>query len=261
VKAVILAGGRGQRMLPHTSVLPKPLMPIGDRSVLEIVIEQLSRSGLTDITLSVGYLSHLIRAVLEGGERTPGVTFQFVQEPFPLGTVGPLRLIEDLGETFLATNGDVLTSLDIGDLIDHHERSGNIVTIATHHRVEKIDFGILKLTGQSDDGPLAQVVGYDEKPELSLNVSMGVYVIERRALEWVPDGYFDFPDLVHALLEAGEQVGAYVFDGYWLDIGRHDDFEQAVLDWTHSKAAELHPVPEIENGDALVADLDPLRNS
>jgi NDP-sugar pyrophosphorylase family protein len=253
VRAVVLAGGHGRRMLPYTSVLPKPLMPLGGRSVLEILIEQLYRSGFTDITLSVGYLSHLIRAVLEGGGRTPPVNIEFVQEEEPLGTAGPLRLVEDLGETFLAMNGDLVTSLDVGELVDHHRRAGNTLTIAAHRRIEKIDFGILSLDGAAEpDDPVRRVIAYEEKPEFPLNVSMGVYVIERRALDWIPEGYFDFPDLVLALLSADETVGAYMYDGYWLDIGRYDDYEQAVADWTQNGGG----VPLEEQ--SLEAQLDPL---
>ena len=256
MKAVILAGGRGRRMLPYTSVLPKPLMPLGDRSVLEILIEQLYRSGFTDITLSVGYLSHLIRAVLEGGGRTPPVTIEFVQEEEALGTAGPLRLIEDLGDTFLAMNGDLVTSLDVGHLVEHHRRAGNMVTIAAHRRVEKIDFGILSLDGGSElADPVRRVVAYEEKPEFPLNVSMGIYVLEHGALEWIPDGYFDFPDLVLALLDAGETVGAYMYDGYWLDIGRYDDYEQAVADWMRNGGGALL------DEESLEAQLDPLQRA
>jgi NDP-mannose synthase len=256
VRAVILAGGHGRRMLPYTSVLPKPLMPLGGRSVLEILIEQLYRSGFTDITLSVGYLSHLIRAVLEGGGRTPPVNIEFVQEEEPLGTAGPLRLVEDLGDTFLALNGDLVTSLDVGELVEHHRRAGNTVTIAAHRRIEKIDFGILSLDGAAEpDDPVRRVVAYEEKPEFPLNVSMGVYVIERRALDWIPEGYFDFPDLVLALLSAGEAVGAYMYDGYWLDIGRYDDYEQAVADWTQNGGGAL------SEEESLEAQLDPLHRA
>jgi NDP-sugar pyrophosphorylase family protein len=249
VKAVILAGGRGRRMLPYTSILPKPLMPIGDHSVLEIVLQQLRASGFDDVVLSVGHLSHLIRAVLENGARPEGMSISYVQENEPLGTAGPLRLIDDLSDTFLAMNGDVLTTLDLRRLVDAHRRSGNLITIATHERIETIDFGVLRVQEAENGTEIRRVATYDEKPELTLNVSMGIYVIERAALEYIPEGYFDFPDLVLALLGAGATVGAYMYDGYWLDIGRHDDYERAVAEW--ARVATSEPGHE-----ELVVDLD-----
>jgi NDP-sugar pyrophosphorylase family protein len=229
VRAVVLAGGRGRRLAPYTSVLPKPLMPIGERSILEIVVQQLADHGFREITFSVGYLSHLIRAVFDhGGHR--GVTIQYVYEDEPLGTAGPLRLIGDLDDTFIVMNGDVLTTLDYHDFVLHHRQSGNLLTIATHRRVVKIDYGVL-YTGSDDRAGLVEA--FEEKPEIATEVSMGIYVFEPRALGFIPEAsYFDFPDLVQELLAAGERVGAYQFDGVWYDIGRHDDYEQAVAHWT-----------------------------
>jgi NDP-mannose synthase len=226
MKAVVLAGGRGRRLSPYTSVLPKPLMPLGERSVLEILLEHLKQYGFSDITLCVGYLSYLIRAVFDN-ERVPGVKLDFVHEQERLGTAGPLRLVPDLTESFLVMNGDVLTSLDLRALAEHHRRSGNVVTIAAQHRMEKVDFGILTLDNRS-----SRVVHYEEKPEFEFRVSMGIYVMERRVLDWIPEGYFDFPDLVVKLLKGGERVGVYMHQGYWCDIGRYDDYERAVADWS-----------------------------
>jgi NDP-mannose synthase len=229
MKAVVLAGGRGTRLSPYTSVLPKPLMPLGERSVLEILLEHLRQYGFRDVTLCVGYLSHLIRAVFDNG-RVPGVKLDFVHEQERLGTAGPLRLVPDLTDSFLAMNGDVLTSLDLRALADHHRRSGNLVTIAAQHRMEKVDFGILNIDNRS-----ARVVGYEEKPEFELRVSMGIYVMQREVLDWIPPGYFDFPDLVVKLVNGGEPVGVYMHQGYWCDIGRHDDYERAVADWSRRR--------------------------
>jgi NDP-sugar pyrophosphorylase family protein len=231
-KAVILAGGRGTRLAPYTSILPKPLMPIGDRSILEVVVEQLADYGLTDITFSVGYLSHLIRAVFEHA-RDPRASIRYVQEEAALGTAGPLRLIDGLDDSFVVMNGDVLTTLDFGDLIRSHKQRGNLVTIATHERTVKINYGVLYV---DPDDPAAQLVqAYEEKPEIASTVSMGIYVLEPRALDFLPpDGYFDFPDLVQALLAVGEPVGTYAHPGLWFDIGRQDDYEQAVAVWTKS---------------------------
>lgn len=227
-RVVILAGGRGRRLEPYTSVLPKPLMPIGNRSILEILVNRLADSGFTQVTLCVGYLSHLIRAVFDNGP-AERVSVTYVQEPEPLGTAAPLRLVPDLRSTFLAMNGDLLTTLDYAELLDHHHASDNVLTIATHERRLASDYGVLRFD-RSDDA--FRVYEYDEKPELSLDVSMGIYVLEPRALDFIPEGRsFDIPDLVQALLAAGEPIGAFPFDGLWLDIGRHEDYERAVELW------------------------------
>lgn len=226
-RAVVLAGGRGTRLAPYTSVLPKPLMPVGERAILELVVDQLELCGITDITFCVGYLSHLIRAVFDN--RANGhVTISYVHEQQALGTAGPLRLVEGLDDTFLVMNGDVLTSLDYEELIQYHREQGNALTIATHDRSIKIDYGVLSLTS---NGAGARIVGYKEKPELSSTVSMGIYVLEPSVLDCIPDAHFDIPDLVHELLRRGEQLGAYRSDGLWFDIGRKEDYEEAVSAW------------------------------
>jgi NDP-sugar pyrophosphorylase family protein len=230
-KVAILAGGRGRRLAPYTSVLPKPLMPVGDRSILETVVRQLADQGFQDITLCVGYLSHLIRAVSDHFD-TNGARITLVHEREALGTAAPLRLIEGLDDTFIAMNGDILTTLEIPDIVRHHKECGNVLTIATVQRVVKIDYGVLHVTGREDDWPRRDVIAFEEKPEIVSTVSMGIYVLEPRALDYIPPGeHFDFPELVQALLDAKEQVGAYQFDGLWFDIGRRDDYEQAVNAW------------------------------
>lgn len=229
VKAVVLAGGRGTRLAPYTSVLPKPLMPVGERAILEVVVEQLADAGVKDITLCVGHLSHLIRAVFENGARREGLRIAYAHESVPLGTAGPLASIEGLDHTFLSMNGDVLTTLDYADLVRHHTVSENVLTIATHRRTTRIDYGILS-TEKTAHGD--RVVEYREKPEFPMMVSMGIYVLEPEALGYIPaDEHFDFPDLVHALLAAGEPVGSYEYEGVWFDIGRREDYEQAVAAW------------------------------
>jgi NDP-mannose synthase len=241
-RVVILAGGRGRRLEPYTSVLPKPLMPIGNRSILEILVNQLADAGFRNLTFCVGYLSHLIRAVFDNG---PGerVRITWAKESEPLGTAGPLRLVGGLDDTFLAMNGDLLTTLDYGALLDHHRESGNVLTIATHRRRVQSDYGVLHL----GDGTDAQrVFAYQEKPEMVWNVSMGIYVLEPSALSFIPEsGPFDFPELVQALLGAELPVGAYVHDGLWLDIGRHEDYENAVELWAHgTRLAEAETLSE-----------------
>ena len=226
VRAIILAGGRGRRLEPYTSVLPKPLMPVGDRAIVEIIVDRLVASGVTDITLCVGYLAHLIEAVFHGRPRTARV--EYVHEDAPLGTAGPLRLVEGLTGTFLVMNGDLLTDLDFRALVSLHRSAGNVVTIATHERQHVVDYGVLHV----EPGESPRLVRYEEKPESSLTVSMGVYVMEPEVLQYVPEeGYFDFPDLIEVLLRNGIRVGTFPFKGFWLDIGRRDDYEQALARW------------------------------
>jgi NDP-sugar pyrophosphorylase family protein len=245
-RAVILAGGRGARLAPYTSVLPKPLMPVGDRAILEIVVAQLATCGISKISFCVGYLSHLIRAVfenraLENGARA--VEIEYVQEYEALGTAAPLRLVGDLDHTFIAMNGDVLTDLDYRDLVAHHRASGNVLTIATFERAIKIDYGILHFdVGQ-------RVRSFEEKPEIVSSVSMGIYVMEPTVLDFIPpEKYFDFPDLVFALLDADQQVGAYRYRGLWFDIGRPDDYHAAAAAWAangngNGNGKHAHSVP------------------
>lgn len=229
-RVVIFAGGRGRRLEPYTSILPKPLMPIGNRSILEIVVSQLADAGFRKLTFSVGYLAHLIRAVFENGPGR-GVDITWVTEDEPLGTAAPLRLIPRLDSTFLAMNGDLLTTLDLGAFLEHHREAGDVLTIATHRRRVTVDYGVLRIN-EADQ----RVVGFDEKPEFTWDVSMGIYAIEPHALSLIPpDGPFDFPQLVEALLDQGYPVGSFAHEGLWLDIGRHEDYQRAVDLWSDSE--------------------------
>jgi NDP-sugar pyrophosphorylase family protein len=228
-RTVILAGGKGSRLGPYTTVLPKPLLPVGDQAILDIVVGQLSDLGFTDLTLAVGYLAHLVRAVMGDGSKH-GVRISYHEEEEPLGTIGPLGTMEGLDETFLVMNGDVLTALNFAELLDIHRRSGNLLTIASHRRVVRTDYGVLHV--EEDGEGLARVSGFEEKPEIPYVVSMGVYVLEPPALEYIEAGeYLDLPDLVLRLLDANEPVGSYLYDGYWLDVGRHEDYEKAIVEF------------------------------
>lgn len=220
-RAVVLAGGKGQRLLPYTTVLPKPLLPVGDRPILHRVLESLGAAGFHEITISVGHLAELIMLFFGDGHRF-GLNLTYAIEDQPLGTIGPLAFIDNLGENFLVMNGDVLTDLPIADLWDEHLSSGAILTIATHAREVKIDFGVLERT---DD---KRITAFREKPTIPYEVSMGVYILNRRCLDFVPKGeYFGFDHLVLALLAAGENVRAYPYRGKWLDLGRPDDYGAA----------------------------------
>jgi NDP-sugar pyrophosphorylase family protein len=228
-RAVILAGGRGSRLSPYTTVLPKPLLPVGDRAILDVVVHQLRDFGFRDITLAVGHLAHLVRAVMGDGSRLD-VSIDYHEEKEPLGTVGPLASIEGLDESFLVMNGDVLTALDYSALLEVHRETGNALTIASHRRVVRTDYGVLHLDGRNGD--MARVSGFEEKPEIPYIVSMGVYSLEPRALHYLDEGeYLDLPELVLRLLDAGERVGSFLYDGYWLDIGRHEDYEKAIVEF------------------------------
>lgn len=233
MKCVVLAGGKGARLRPYTHIFPKPLMPVGDLPVLEILIRQMQACGIRQVILTVGHLSELIRTFFGDGQRL-GVEISYAYEECPLGTAGPLSLIGGLTETFLVTNGDILTDLDLNALVDFHHDSRAAATIAMHTRQVHIDLGVIQLNGGSE------ITDYIEKPTLSYNVSMGIYVFEPAVLACIPKGrYFDFPDLVKALLAAGHKVAGYAFDGYWQDLGRPDDYEQAIADYLADRARFL----------------------
>ncbi|MBC8264036.1 MAG: NTP transferase domain-containing protein [Anaerolineales bacterium] len=237
MKAVILAGGRGTRLIPYTTILPKPLMPIGDRPILDIVIQQLRHHGFSDITLAVGYLAELLMAYFGKGERF-GVKITYSREEKPLGTAGPLSLIPDLTDRFLLMNGDVLTALNYSDMLIHHQASGSISTVAVYPRDVKIDLGVVEYDGQ------CRLTSYTEKPTHHYRVSMGIYVFEPRVLDFIhPNERLDLPDLMKRLMAAGETVNCYPYDGYWLDIGRPDDYQHAVADF-EQLADELLPGKE-----------------
>ena len=222
MKAVILAGGKGTRLKPYTTVFPKPLMPIGDKPILEIVVQQLKSHGFNEMIMAVGHLAELIMTFFNDGSKY-GIKIKYTREDQPLGTAGPLALMKDeLNETFLMTNGDVLTTLNFSELVNYHKRNGTIATIALKKRDVKIDFGVVELDDSNS------IVGYSEKPKIDHLVSMGVYIFEPRVLEYIkPTEYLDFPDLIKRLISNGEIVKGYVYDGYWLDIGRPDDYEKA----------------------------------
>ena len=229
MKAIVLAGGRGTRLAPYTSILPKPLMPIGDMPILEVMLMQMKRAGVDDVILTVGHLASLLRAYFGYGEQW-NMDIHYSYEKEPLGTAGPISLVKGLDHTFLVTNGDVLTTLDLKELIGFHQKEGSIATIAVHRRQVRIDLGVVL---SNDDHT---ITGYIEKPTYDYTVSMGIYVFEPRVLEYIPTGqYLDFPNLVLKLLAAGEKVVAYPFDGYWMDLGRPDDYQKANEDFSNMK--------------------------
>jgi NDP-sugar pyrophosphorylase family protein len=224
--AVILAGGRGTRLRPYTTTIPKPLVPIGDESaILEIVLRQLAHDGIRRITMAIGHLGELIRAYVGTGDQW-GIEVDYAPELVPLGTMGPVVTILDrLPERFLVLNGDILTDLRFDDLLAHHNASSAPLTIATCRRVVDVDFGVLQVER-------GRVVGFQEKPRLEYPVSMGVYALTRETLAGYPRGEpLGFDQLVLDLLAAGTNPASFTFDGYWLDIGRPEDYDRANLEF------------------------------
>jgi NDP-mannose synthase len=230
-RAVILAGGMGTRLRPYTAVLPKPLVPVADRPILELVIRQLARHGFTHVELSVGHLGGLIKAYLDHFELPDGVQLRYWWEDEPLGTAGALRQIEGLDEgPFLAMNGDVLTTLDFDQLMRFHAGNDAGLTIATHRQNVDVALGVI----ESEDGFVTE---YVEKPTVRFDVSMGIYAYDPDVLELIPERRFDFPDVVHALIAAERKVAVYTGPGVWFDIGTVGEHERAV--------AELEAHPEL----------------
>ena len=224
--AVILAGGRGVRLRPYTTAFPKPLVPIGDEfAIIEIVLRQLRTAGFTSVTIAIGHLGQLIRAYCDDGSQW-GLDITYWPEDEPLGTMGPVvSNLDDLPDDFIVMNGDVLTDLDYEALLDHHIACGAPLTVATYQRKVKIDFGTLS----TEDG---RIVSFVEKPELFYGVSMGVYAMTRKTLTPYPRNVpFGLDELVLDLLARGEEPAAYEFGGYWLDIGRPDDYDTANEEW------------------------------
>ncbi|WP_449244844.1 sugar phosphate nucleotidyltransferase [Desulfobacca acetoxidans] len=236
MKAVILAGGKGTRLRPYTTILPKPLMPLGEMPILEIILRQLAQTPFRDIVLTVGYLYHLIKAyfdhkIIEGLNE-----ISYVLEEEPLGTAGPIKQVPALDSTFLVMNGDVLTTLDFEQFLQFHRANGAMATVAMYSREVKIDFGVLKIGADSE------IVDYTEKPQLDLYVSMGIYLFEPVVLKYIkPMERLDLPDLIKRLLANGEKVQGYSSPCYWLDIGRPDDYRRSLDEFDQLRAQILKP--------------------
>ncbi len=221
MRVIIMAGGAGRRLLPYTSVLPKPLMPVGERPILDIVLRQLKRYGFKRITISVGHLAELIMAFFAKGERW-GLDIDYAIEDEPLGTMGPLSQIEGLTEPFIVMNGDLLTDINYRNVYDFHCKNGAALTVATYEKSVDISLGVLDV----DQG--SRVIGFREKPTLMFTVSMGIYVLSPSLLEMVPKHkHFGFDDLMYAMLAAKKPIQSYRHGGLWLDIGRREDYDNA----------------------------------
>ncbi len=220
--AVILAGGKGVRLRPYTTRIPKPLVPIGDEhSILEIVLSQLARCGFSRATLAIGHFGHLIRSYIGDGSRW-GLEVDYTEpEEVPLGTIGPvLRILDRLPEQFLIMNGDVLTDIDFSDLMRQHREWGAPLTVATYERQVRIDYGVLTTKDRN-------VVDFVEKPTIDYQVSMGVYACSKHALtRYTPGLPFGFDELVLDMLARDTPPQDYAYKGYWFDIGHPDDYDR-----------------------------------
>lgn len=220
--AVILAGGRGTRLRPYTTTIPKPLVPVGERAILEIVLGQLRVAGVREVRLAVSHMAGLIMAFCGNGEKF-GLHIDYAVEEQPLGTVGPLAQMADLPENFLVMNGDILTDLDYAELYRSHVDRGAALTLSTYRRRETIDFGVLEL-----DLERRRIVGFREKPIYEFDVSMGIYVFHRDVVRRVPrDRPYGLDELVLDMLARGERIHAEPFEGSWLDLGRPTDYDRA----------------------------------
>ena len=242
-RAVIMAGGMGRRLYPYTAVLPKPLVPIGDRPILELLIMQLRSAGITHVTLATGHMAELVMAFFGSGEKY-GIEIDYSLEQQPLGTVGPLGIIPGLDETFLVMNGDVLTDIDFTELVEHHVRSKALVTVATHRKSVKLSLGVI------DTDLMGHVVGFREKPEFSVDVSMGIYVYEPEIVERIPAGEAKgFDELMDQLLRERTTVATYPFEGVWFDIGIPEDYGRAIEFYEENRSRfEVGP---LGNGDRI----------
>lgn len=224
MEAVILAGGKGSRLMPHTAETPKPMVPIGDRPIIEILLGRFRKAGVTKAHIAVNHLAEQIEAHLGDGSRL-GLEVVYSREDRPLSTVGPIKLMAKLPENFIVANGDILTDLNVKALFDSHVKGGAELTVATCHRHDRIDYGVL------DTDEHNTVTGFTEKPSYSFRVSMGIYVFSKSILDVVPEGKpFGFDELVLELLRQKRKVMSYPYTGYWRDIGRPEDYAQVQED-------------------------------
>jgi NDP-sugar pyrophosphorylase family protein len=223
MRAVILAGGLGMRLRPYTTILPKPLVPVGERPILEHILRRLHACGVREVDLCVGHLGELIQVYFSQATALPeDLELRWHWEQEPLGTAGALRLVPGLSGTFIAMNGDILTTLDYRELVTFHEREGAALTVATHAKSIQIDLGVIETDGN-------RIVGYREKPSLAYEVSMGIYAYDERALAYLPDsGQFQFPELVQRLVDASEKVATFRSEAEWFDIGTAEEHQRAV---------------------------------
>ncbi len=232
-RAVLLAGGKGTRLRPYTVVLPKPLMPLDDYPILEVVIRQLIRYGFTHLTIAINYQAELIQAFFGHGEKW-NIKIDYSLEEKPLSTMGPLKLIKDLPENFLVMNGDVLTDLDFEEFYKHHIDNDHWFTTSAFQREERSEFGVLEV----DDSN--RLTGFKEKPSILLDVSMGIYMVNRKVMDMIPENtFYGYDDLMKDMIKSGNPAHIRRHKGYWLDIGRVDDYARAIEEFPAIKSKFL----------------------
>ena len=220
-RAIILAGGKGTRLKPYTISLPKPLVPIGETPILEIIIKQLIQHEFDHITITINHMADIIKAFFGDGSKW-NVKIDYSLEDKPLSTMGPLKLIKNLPDNFLIMNGDVLTNLNFYDFYEWHINKKNRFTISSYLRTHKNDYGVLEIDN------LNKLTGFHEKPITNFKVSMGVYIANKEILNYIPENMsYGFDDLMIELIKRKKNVNVKHFDGYWLDVGRPDDYEKA----------------------------------
>ncbi len=221
MRAAVLAGGLGTRLRPYTTVLPKPLVPVGDRPMLELIFEWLAASGVTAVDVCLGHLGALIQTYFsQTGSIPAGLEVSWRWEPEPLGTAGALRIVPDVGETLLVVNGDIVTDLDLRPMVAFHRARNAALTIATRASEVATELGVV----EHADGIVS---GYLEKPVLTYSASMGIYLYEPEVLAALPEGPCQFPELVVSLLASGQRVAAYASQAEWLHIGTLDQHSEA----------------------------------
>lgn len=225
-RAVILAGGLGTRLRPYTVVLPKPLMPIGDYPILEVIIKQLVKHGFDHVTLAVNHQAELFRAFFSDGSKW-NLKIDYSLEDRPLSTMGPVKLIKDLPDDFLVMNGDILTDLNYSEFYERHVKQKNLFSISSYNREHKIDYGVLEIDKNNC------LINFSEKPIKDYMVSMGIYMINKKVLDDIPvDTPYGFDNLMIDLIKKKTPARVFPFEGYWLDIGRPSDYETATEDFS-----------------------------
>jgi NDP-sugar pyrophosphorylase family protein len=223
MKAIVMAGGKGSRLHPYSALFPKPLMPVGEMPVLELLLRQLKQAGVEEAFLAVNHLRHLIEAFFGDGSRM-GLRLRYTVEDKPLGTAGPIgAVLDQLGKQFVMTNGDLLTTLDISTMIRFHREHEADATMGVYPREVKIEFGLVDVDSQM------RLLDYREKPSYRHLVSMGIYVLNAAAVRGYiePNTHLDMPDLLQKLVRAGREVRCFQAECFWLDIGSPQDFARA----------------------------------
>ncbi len=228
-QAVILCGGKGTRLRPYTVVLPKPLMPIGEFPILEVIIRQLKENGFSDLIFAVNHQAELIKAFFGKGEKW-GINISYSLENKPLSTMGPLKLIQNLDSNFLVMNGDILTDLDFSNFYEEHVKSKSIFSISSYNRTHINDYGVL-IKNEAN-----KLEDFKEKPSTNFEVSMGIYMASSEVLKVIPDDtFYGFDHLMKDLIELKKYPSVRRHSGYWLDIGRPDDYSIAIDEFEKNK--------------------------